>query len=48
MHCKIVFYIASLMQFLIQLPSVAPTSGVKQSGHVPDHLPPSSAKVENA
>jgi len=47
-HCKTVLYIISLIQFLIQLLSFAPTSGVKLSGHVPDHSSLSGAKVENA
>jgi hypothetical protein len=48
MHFKIVLDIISLVQFLIQLLSIDPTSGVKQLGHVPDHSPLSGAKVENA
>jgi hypothetical protein len=48
MHCKTALYIISLIQFLIQLLSVASTSGVKQLGHVPDHSTLSGARVENA
>lgn len=47
MHCKVVLYIISLIHFLIHLLSVAPSSGVKQPGHVPDHSSLSSAKIEN-
>jgi len=38
MHCKVVLYIISLIQFVTQLLSVASTSGVKQPWHIPDHL----------
>jgi len=48
MHFKIVLDVIALIQFLIHLLSIAPTSGVKQLGHVHDHSPLSGAKVENA